>query len=95
MSAANFLGVTIKDPTQGETAGDEYTRGTHASVLYRGDIWVEVVEAVTAGAPAFANGATGQLGVSGGGKIAVPGGVWLDDAATGTLARLRLQGNVA
>ena len=95
MSASNFLGITVKDPTRAETGGDKYVQGAHASVLYRGDIWVEVVEAVTAGAPAFANGGTGQLGVSGGGKIAIPGGVWQDDAATGGLARLRLAGDVA
>ena len=77
----DFLGVTIKDPTRDPEDDDEYAKGSHVNVLWRGDIVVKAGVAVTAGSPA---------------RIKVSDNTWVNTAAAAGIRNLRpLNGNGA
>ena len=92
-SATKFLGIAVADPTVPESQGGshtEYAQHRVAAVCYRGDIWVEVSAAVTAGSQASAVGSTGIFGSG----VDISGALYLDDAVADGLARVRLNGTI-
>ena len=92
MAANKFVGVTVKDPNRSPSDDDTYTKGAHASLMYRGDIWVEVEGAVVVGGDVVAATATGKLSSAAADAthIKIDGARWMTAAANGKLARLRL-----
>lgn len=92
--AGNFRGITIRDITLINPTADKYAQYQNAGVLYEGDIWVVADGAVVAGNDVTYTEATGRLGTAAvaAGIVAVPGAIWLDSAANGELARVRLTG---
>ena len=51
IDALSFLGIAVLDPTQTESegGGTKYPAGSHAGILYRGDMFIAPFEAVRAG----------------------------------------------
>jgi hypothetical protein len=69
-------------------AGDAYAQGDTVSVATRGDVWVTVSGAVTAGAAAYLT--PGQAwSATASGNTAVPGAMFDSSASNGGLAKLR------
>lgn len=91
-SAAVFVGVSMRDITLEGAQGDSYALGQNMGVMTKGDIWVTVSGAVTAGGDVTFNGTTGALGSAavGAGQFAIAGARWMTGAADGGLAVLRL-----
>ena len=98
ITAANYVGISIIDPTVTESDqranGDGYANDDLATVCYRGDVWVEVAAAVTAGAKVYAVPASGVLADTSSSNIEILGAVFLDDAAADGFARVRLSGSM-
>jgi hypothetical protein len=92
MAANKFVGITVKDGTRKPEDNDTYTKSAHASLIYRGDIWVEVEGAVVVGGDVVAATATGKLSSAAADAthIKIDGARWMTAAANGKLARLRL-----
>ena len=96
----DFLGVTIKDPTRDPEDEDEYIKGAHVNVMWRGDIVVKAGVAVAAGNPArikvsdntWVNTAA-AAGIRNLRPLNGNGAVFMKDAAAGELTILRLYGN--
>lgn len=89
--AAKFLGVTVRDRTR--TPGDDkYLKGSNATVLTKGDIWVKVEAAVSVGDDVSFKESTGQFSTAAGSatQATVPRARWLTAAAANGLALLRL-----
>ena len=90
----NYVGVARKDITRDQRDDDRYPEGSVAGVMYRGDIFVLADGAVTVGADVTVNITTGELGATTASAThgRIPGARWLDAAADGGLARVRLAG---
>ena len=100
-ASTDFVGVSVLDPTRDPADEDTYKKGAHASLIVRGDLWVQVESAVTVGGDVTANADTGELSsaagsavVTGGqahpGQVVIPGARWMSAAAADGLAQLRL-----
>ena len=66
ISANAFAGISVIDSTLQPVQDDTYVEGDVASILWRGDVWVELQDAggndsATIGAIAYADPTTGQL----------------------------------
>lgn len=88
-----YVGVSMRNVTLDpatHTNPDQYVSGDNVPVMTRGDIWVEVEDAVVAQTAVTYNTTTGQLGSSGG--TAISGAVWKTSADAGGLAIARLNG---
>ena len=98
ITAANYVGITIIDPTVTESDqranGDGYADDDLGTVCYRGDVWVEVAAAVTTGAKVYAVPASGVLSDTSSSNIEILGAVFLDDGAADALVRVRLSGSM-
>lgn len=86
-----YVGVSIRDVTLVHDDADQYEEGDEIGVLIRGDIWVQVEDAVVAQTAVKYNTTTGQLGSDGGTTIS--GAVWKTSADAGGFAVCRLGGN--
>lgn len=67
-----FRGVTIRDITLVTPAGgtvDKYQQYDLAGVMIRGDIWVNVITAVTPASPVIYNASTGAFGGAAGQQL--------------------------
>lgn len=90
LTAANFLGLSLRDVSVRPSAGDKFPRYHNVPVLTDGSIWVRVGEAVAAGeAPLYDYAAQNFRKTAAAGRIALPAG-WVFDtaAANGGLAKL-------
>lgn len=85
-----FRGITVLDPTRDPQNGDKYAQYDTAAVLTRGVIWVTVGAAVAAGDPAYFVPATGVITNVATSNTAIPDGIFDSSAASGGLAKLRL-----
>lgn len=92
--ALNFLGIAVKDPTREQGDDDRYVEGTIAGLLFRGDIWVLVDGAVSAGQDVTIDATTGELGSTAADAThgLLPGARWLTDATDNNIAKVRLSG---
>lgn len=98
LASASFAGISILDKTLRPEQNDTYVRGDIASILSRGDIWVEVEEAVSKGDDVTARADDGRLSsraaaAAGGGRplqAAIRHAVFRTSAAAGGLALVRL-----
>lgn len=88
LGGTNFVGISVRDITLVHTTPDKYAQYDNMAVAIRGDIWVRVSGAVTAGQQAHYNTSTGALASSGG--TAITGAKFVTSAADGALAILRL-----
>jgi|AACY02.16.fsa_nt_gi hypothetical protein len=90
-AAADFIGITRRSVTPASSAPglDDYAQGQPADYIQRGFIWVTVDEAVTVGAAAGFDPATGNFVLAATGE-AIEGGVFETAAAAGGLALLRI-----
>ena len=96
--ASDFIGVNVIDRTLQPSQDDQYSKGDVVSVMWRGDVWVSVASAVTAGGRVSFVVGTGQFG--GAAKSATTGAEiaeitngyrWLTAQSTvGGLALLRI-----
>ena len=59
---AEYLGVSFKDSTRDPSEEDKFTRGAHAGVAYRGDLYISPHEAVVADDIVTARTSDGVLG---------------------------------
>lgn len=93
----DFLGVAVSDHArEGGDPENAYVNGNIAAVLSRGDIWVPVEAAVTAGDSVAVNNSTGQLGDTADGTHSPVPGRWMTTQATANgLAMVRLFGTIA
>ena len=95
---ATFRGVTVLDKTLNPNQDDNYVLGDVASVIYEGDIWVQVEEAVAVGDNASARADNGQFSTraaaaAGGGRpkqVAIKDAIFVTAAGAGEIAILRL-----
>ena len=96
IATATFRGVTVLDKTLNPGQNDTYVVGDIASILYRGDIWVEVEAAVTVGANVTADTTTGQLSTAAvsNSQILIAGATWVTAAAADGLAIVRFSGEL-
>lgn len=88
----DFQGIAVLDKTLEPGQDDQYVEGDVASILNRGDIWVQVEAAVTPDTPPTVDMATGQFGSAtpAADQIAIPDASYQTTAAAAGLARLRL-----
>ncbi len=95
-TADEFAGISVKDVTRAPGDDDQYEKGVNAAILTRGDIWVEVDEAVSAGDEVTFSSTTGELSsaATSGTQFAVSGARWMTSAAANGLAVLRLSGHL-
>ena len=91
-TAALFRGVSYRDITQPPRAPEGYQAGENISLMSRGDIWVRVISAITAGdAVKFdVNGIFGGAGLN-----IVANAQWMRGGAANSLCLLRLHSVVA
>ena len=97
IAANKFIGISVKDTTLDPSDDDKYDEGTHASIIYRGDIWVAAGAAVTAGQDVSAVTTTGVLSSAAAAstQIVIAGARWMTTQATaGGLAIVRLSGEL-
>lgn len=89
---ADFLGISIRDVTVGarETNPDQYNQYQNLGYVNRGQIWVEVAVAVSAGDPVHFNATTGAWAISGG-TGPIVGARYVTSAASGGRAIVELQ----
>lgn len=92
--ATDFLGVTVRDRTRAPDDDDEYADNSHVNVLYRGDIWVTVEDAVALGDAVTVKNSNGVFSATTAAatQAAVPNARWMTAAAANGLALLRLGG---
>ena len=92
LADAPFAGLSVLDKTLRPEQDDEYDEGDVASILTKGDIWVEVAAAVSAGDPVVAHEGTGALSsqVENATRTSVPNAIFMTDAPAGGLAIVRL-----
>lgn len=88
-NAANYLGVAVKDPTRYPGDMDEYKPGSVVNVLSKGDIFLRVATAVTAGSNANFINATGVLSTEAAGTT-MTRARWMTAAAANGIAKLRV-----
>lgn len=88
-----FIGVSIRDITLVHDTVDQYEQYDDVAVLVRGDIWVEVEDAVVAQTAVKYATSGGQLGSSGG--TTITNAVWMTSADAGDLAICRLGATTA
>lgn len=97
LTAANFVGITIRDitllNTLNDPAGDVYRSGQNVGILRRGSIWILLPDGVVAGDGAFMDANTGVI--QGAGGTAIPGSRWITDGGAGNYAILHLTGQRA
>ena len=87
----DYLGITLINRSLGSEQ-ENYVKGNIASVIFRGDVWVEVEAAVTAGQAVTIKEATGALSATtaADGQFALPNARFLTAAAANGLAKVRL-----
>lgn len=56
--ADKLLGITLRDTSRPPKDGDKYAKGANVTIRTKGDVWVKVGVAVTAGDPVFFDMAT-------------------------------------
>lgn len=89
-SATDYLGITVEDRTR-EDEEKAYKAGANMTVITKGDVWVKVGAAVTAGAPVAARDGTGVLITAAAASAArIPRAVFKTAAANGGLAIVSL-----
>ena len=94
IASNKFVGISIIDPTRDPADGDEYPKGGHATVMWRGTAWVKVSAAVAVGDDVTAATTTGALSsaTAGATQIAIADARFLTAAAANGLALVRLYG---
>ena len=95
----DFLGISIKDPTRDPEDDDEYSKGAHVNVLWRGDIVVKAGVAVAAGDPARIKVSdntwvktAAAAGIRNLGPLNGQTAIFMKDAAAAALTIVRLYG---
>ena len=87
-----FRGITVRDVTLPQSAGDAYQQYDEAALMVSGVIWVTAQEAVSAGDPVSFEVTTGQLTtIVDATHDAIPNATWETSAGIGTLAKIRLR----
>lgn len=95
LGGSNFKGITIRDVTLVHATADRYETGDNMAVAVRGDLWVQVANAVTPGLQAYYSSVTGAIGKSGvSNGVAIAGAVFLDTAAEDGFSRVRLSSSI-
>ena len=90
-TVASFLGISIATSALGLTAGadaDEYQQYDNVNIMTQGAIWVVAGEAVTDGAPVYADGTTNELVDTATDNIALTDWVFDGTAASGALVKI-------
>lgn len=90
-TVASFLGISIATSALGLTAGadaDEYQQYDNVNIMTQGAIWVVAGEAVTDGAPVYADGTTNDLVDTATDNIALTDWVFDGTAASGALVKI-------
>lgn len=96
LTAVNFVGIVVRDLTVPATSPGKNPQYDTACVLTEGVIAVKVAEAVTPGAPALYDPATGLYHVSAlAGRVAIPGARFDTTTAANGLAHLSLKTRAA
>lgn len=96
-AATGFRGISVRDTTLMHNTPDQYEDGDVMAVMTRGDIWVAVGAAVTAGQDVSFVATTGVLSSAGasGSQFVIAGARWMTTQATiGGLAIVRLSGHL-
>lgn len=88
--ASKFLGVTVRDITQGAEE-DKYPKGASLSYLKYGEIWVSPAADVANGDVVTYDSTTGRFSNTGG--VAIPGARWSSSGAQDTFAKIELMAN--
>lgn len=88
-AAGSFLGISVRDTTLPVTRGDAYAQYDTAAIMRKGVIWVTAGEAVVAGDVVYRTSA-GVLNKTSSGNTLVANARWETSAASGALAKLRL-----
>lgn len=87
-TAAGYCGITVRSNTLPVGQADKYADKTSASVMVRGDVWVQTEAAVLLDDPVRFNAVTGQVGVAAGQLIA--NARYMVAAGIGGLAMVRV-----
>ena len=58
----NFVGIAVKDITRGPEEDNGFDVNTHLGAMWRGDVWVESFDAVSAGDRPYARSKDGRIG---------------------------------
>ena len=61
----NFAGISVLDPTRDPTQDDLYATGAHATIMTRGDVFIQVEYEVGKGDQATADAVSGALSADG------------------------------
>lgn len=93
-SAGVIWGVCVQDERLPASNGVQYGVGERLSILWRGDVAVQVNGAVTKGGDVTVHDDTGELGsaAAGASDFAIPNAVWLTAAADNGIAIVRFTG---
>ena len=97
-AAGDLLGIVIRKhaySTAGNNNAVSVPVGSHGEVMYRGEIYVEVDQDVTAGGNVFIRVDGGVLGIAradvdGGDAVQLPGAVFIQSGAAGDIVAIRV-----